>query len=304
LIRILESLESHGIAAMPFKGPVLAELVYGNLALREFSDLDVLVPAPDFLRAKGAVSALGYAPGWSLTKAEESAYRASGYECAFNGPAGRNLLELQWRILPVFYAVDLELEGLFERAVETHLGEKRVRTLSAEDLLLALSVHAAKHAWIRLCWLRDIAGVAQSSSVDWKRLWRRARELGIERILRISLLLAHRLLAADIPPSEGSRDREIEPLCDRIARGIPNSEEYNTESLGYFRLMLRLRERPSDRVRFVMRLLFTPGPGEWEVLRLPAFLFPLYRVIRLFRVAGRFLHLSGVRGGLHEPASE
>ncbi len=72
LLKILDCLECHGVEAVPFKGPVLAELVYGNLALREFSDLDVLVPAHDFLRAKEAVSALGYAPGWSLTKAENA----------------------------------------------------------------------------------------------------------------------------------------------------------------------------------------------------------------------------------------
>jgi hypothetical protein len=51
LIRILNCLESHGIAAIPFKGPTLAESVYGNLALREFSDLDILVRQSDFPRA-------------------------------------------------------------------------------------------------------------------------------------------------------------------------------------------------------------------------------------------------------------
>lgn len=43
LLKLLERLEGQGIQAIPFKGPVLAVSVYGNLALRPFSDLDILV---------------------------------------------------------------------------------------------------------------------------------------------------------------------------------------------------------------------------------------------------------------------
>ncbi len=284
LVRILDCLESHGIAAIPFKGPVLAEAIYGNLALREFSDLDILVRRGDFLRAKEAVRELGFRPGWCLSDAEERAYLTSGYECAFDGPAGRNLLELQSRF---------------------DLANRSVGTLSPEDLLLSLSVHAAKHAWIRLCWLRDIAGVVQSEAINWERVWREANRLGVERILGINLRLANLLLDAGAPLFEGPSDHaEIDALCERVAADMPSSEECNTKSLDYFRLMLRLRERRSDRARFALRLLFTPSVGEWSVVRLPGPLFPLYRLIRLVRVAGRFLRPGNARSLLREASSK
>jgi hypothetical protein len=302
LIRILDCLQSHGVPAIPFKGPVLAEAVYGNLALREFSDLDILVHRSDFQRAKDALRKLAFVPAWRLSADEEREYLASGYECAFDGPAGRKLLELQWEILPRFYAVDFDMDGLFRRAGPISFGDRTVSTLAPEDLLLVLCAHAAKHAWTRLCWLRDIAGVIQSPLLDWNRTWQQAQHLGIARILRISLLLTHRLLGADAPQLKQTPDDvEIGVLCDGIARDLPNSEEYSTESVAYFRLMLRLRERWSDRVRFALRLIFTPSVGEWSVVRLPAFLFPLYRVIRLFRVFGRFLHFHNARNAFPEP---
>jgi hypothetical protein len=74
---------------------------------------------------------------------------------------------------------------------------------------------------------------------------------------------------------------------ESIEQELPNAQEYSVESLRYFRLMMRLRERWVDRARFLWRLASTPGPGEWGVIRLPASLFPLYRVIRLFRLAAR-----------------
>jgi Uncharacterised nucleotidyltransferase len=295
LSRILDCLEAHGIAAIPYKGPVLAEAVYGDLALREFSDLDVLVRPGDVLPAKDALRELGFVPGSQFTPAEERAHLESGNEFVFDGPAGRNLLEIQWAIVPRFYAVDLNLDRFFARASRAEVGGRTVRALSAEDLLLALCVHAAKHAWKRLCWLRDIAGVVQSQPLNWDVVLQRARGLGMARILGVSLALGGRLLGASMPDSltdKWDNDSDVTKLCHQVARHMPNSEEYNAETFQYFRFMLRLRERVSDRARFLFRLASTPSVGEWSVVRLPARLFPLYRLVRMFRIVGRFLRVN------------
>ena len=62
---------------------------------------------------------------------------------------------------------------------------------------------------------------------------------------------------------------------------------HDVQQISYFRLMMRLRERRIDRLRFLTRLTFTPGPGEWQAVRLPRLLSPLYRVVRLVRLASR-----------------
>lgn len=291
LIHVLDCLEAHGITAIPFKGPMLAESIYGDVTLREFSDLDILVRPADVMRAKDALRDLGYSSNSPFTPAEERAYLKSGYEFVFDGPAGRNLLEIQFGIAPRFYAVAFDLDAFFKRAVPATVGGRMLKTLCPEDLLLALCVHAAKHAWIRLCWLRDIAGVVRSQPLQWEVVSRQAAELGIDRILGTSLLLANRWLGvAAVSESLLERwrdDREISRLCQLVAQLISSSEEFNPESLRYFRLMLRLRERGVDKGRFAVRLLFTPSVGEWSVVKLPEPLFPLYRVIRFFRLMRR-----------------
>jgi hypothetical protein len=294
LFRVLDCLEAHGIETIPYKGPVLAEAVCGDLALREFSDLDVVVRPQDVTRAKQALKTLHYAPNLELSPVEERAYLRSGYELTFDGPLGKNLLEIQWAIVPRFFAVDFSVEDFFGRAVLVDLGGRKVKMLSAEDLLLALCVHSAKHAWTRLCWLRDIAAVTQQP-LHWELLLECARELGVQRILEVSLVLASRLLGANAPENARlnlGKDAMSNELSEEIARHIPDSEEYRTDTLNYFRLMLRLRERPSDRVRLVSRLAFTPSVSEWQLVRLPAPLFPLYQVARMYRLARRFLGWS------------
>ena len=43
LLEVLSVLEKSGVGALAFKGPVLAQQLYGDLSLREFLDLDILV---------------------------------------------------------------------------------------------------------------------------------------------------------------------------------------------------------------------------------------------------------------------
>ena len=43
LVRLLSLLEEQGIPAVPYKGPTLAQRLYGDLALREFGDLDIMI---------------------------------------------------------------------------------------------------------------------------------------------------------------------------------------------------------------------------------------------------------------------
>lgn len=292
LIRIVDHLSALGIEVMPYKGLALAEIAYGDIALRQVGDIDILIRPQDLPRAHAAVRELGYTPHLVFSEEEERAYLKSGYECAFDGLFGPNLLELQWAIQPRFYAMDFDMGSLFQRAATINVAGHPMKTPSSEDLLLVLSAHAAKHVWGRLIWLCDLARMMSLSSLDWSWIGSQARELGIVRILRVTMLLANRLLDAAIPPAAQVNFPEVAAtlsLVDEIQTQIASGAEYNVESQAYFRLMMRLRERPSDRRRFLSRLIFTPGPGEWQAVRLPAPLFPLYRLIRLSRLAAKFV---------------
>jgi hypothetical protein len=275
---------------MPYKGVVLSQTLYGDMALRQSGDMDLLVRASDLPRARKNVCELGYTAHLTLSEAAESAYVRSGYECTFDHAGSRNLLELQWALQPDFYSVDFGVSGVFSRAVTVSLAGRQAKTPSPEDLLLILSAHAAKHVWGRLIWLCDIAQLTKRPDLNWDWITSQAKALGIERIMHVTLLLAKSLLGAEIPPSPNSTllsDAASHTLADNIRIEMANGVSCNAESLDYFRLMMRLRERRADRLRFLWRLTFTPGPGEWEAIQLPARLFPLYRVVRLWRLTAR-----------------
>jgi hypothetical protein len=291
LVRIVDCLEGLGIDAVPYKGVVMSEVYYGDMALRQSGDMDLFVRKRDVGRIKSALRDLEYTTRLVIPDEVLEDYITAGYEWTFDSPAGPNLLELQWALQPRFYAVDFDMDGLFERAVKVTVAGHSVKTPSPEDLLLVLAVHAAKHVWGRVIWLRDIAQILKRENLNWDRVQARTREFGIERILRVTLLLANRLLGTAIPAAIERTvlaDQAARGLAEEIAAALAAGVSYDTGRTSYFRLMMRLRERRGDRLRFLTRLTFTPGPGEWEAVRLPGALVPLYRVVRVVRLAGRF----------------
>lgn len=295
---IVEHLAKNHVRVIPYKGPVLAQSAYGDLGLRSFSDLDLLICAADFERAKQALAELGFLPSQHLAPEVERLFLRTGYERSFDGAGAKNLIELQWAVLPHFYAIDfdaasLRIDDLFARAGRVRFGAVEVPCLSAEDCLLALCLHAAKHLWTRLIWIVDIAQTLRAPGIEFALVRQRAQAMRIERILSVSCWLAQKLLDEVIP--SGAGEFEHDPVVKRIgaacADRMARATSYDLDSAGYFRQVWEMRERPRDRWRSVWRLVWTPGPGEIASIRLPETWFPLYRVVRIARLVRRLPHM-------------
>ena len=287
LARIMQHFERRQLRAIPYKGAVLAQSLYHDLGLRSFSDLDFLISSADFERAKQGLSEIGYRPSSDLTPAVERLWLRNGYERAFDSAAGKNLVELQWALLPHFYGVDLSVEELMTRAGRTLVGECEMPSLAPEDSLLVLCLHAAKHLWTRLIWISDIAETLRTQTIDYSLAFSQARTLGIARILGVSFWLVKNMLRAEIPKAAEemiAADPRVPALGSEFAERLARGAAYDFESTEYFRLILKLRERRGDRLRYLWRLVWTPSVGDIAVVRLPEALFPLYRIVRMGRL--------------------
>lgn len=285
--RIVRHFGDAKLQIVPYKGPVLAQSAYHDVALRAFSDLDFLIAPADFVRAKQALAEIGYRPSEDVSPAVERFWLRKGNECEFDGAAGKYLVELQWALLPHYYGGDLTVQDLIARACRTVVGECVMPSLSPEDSILVLCLHAAKHLWMRLIWLVDIAESLRYPSIDYSLIFSRARDSGITRILGVSFWLVKEVLQAELPPQTEEMiglDPRVPALGREFAERIARSAIYNFDSTEYFRLILKLRERRVDRWRYLWRLVWTPSVGDLATVQLPEPLFPLYRIVRMGRL--------------------
>lgn len=287
LQKIARCFEQRGIEFLAHKGPALAQLLYGDPAMRQFGDLDVIVKSRDFRRAKDVLIESGYDSNLRLSPRHEQALLRSGYECSFGLNSARNLVELQWQIVPRFYSINFDIDALFSRSMQVNLDDVALRTLGREDLLMVLCVHAAKHEWVQLGMLRDIAAL-MNFDLDWNWIVAEARRLGIIKILQVSLLAANKLFNVSCRKELPSANEGTAELASAVVSRLQHNYEPDTESIRYFRAQLQTRERWLDRARFVWRLATTPSVQEWESIQIPDRCFAAYRGVRIARLMKRF----------------
>lgn len=293
LIRILGLLESADIRVIPLKGPLLAASVFGDLALRQFVDLDILVDEKNMMRAREILAIEGYEPAQDWTPSQTRFIFRTHCELPLFSKERQLLVEIHWRIVRKWFRFPLGAEHLWDRLRPAELAGYSTFTVGPEDLLLILCVHSNKHMWSRLRWLCDVAEVLRAHpEIDWTELMTRAEAFGARRMLFLGLYLANDLLDAPLPdeiriavrrePQVHSLASQVRAWLDReflgpVGYGIPGHYD---RSLFYVRSMERLR----DRLHYLVGYITTPSDEDWDVVRLPDRLFALYYIIRLLRL--------------------
>jgi len=289
LFRLLDLLERHAIPALPFKGPALAYALYGDVAMRESCDLDVLVPGECLLDVKRAMLAAGYTTDLPADAGREAAYLRARYELHYTSPDGAIPIEMHQAFMAPSYCLPFDYDALWKRLERQPLCGREVRALGAGDLLRMLCAHGAKHAWAELSALCDIARllVVDGDRIPWPALLAQARVMGASRILLLGLSLAAHLLQAPVPADVLAQARADRALV-RLAGQVRAALFQESESEGGLRFFLRTRERFRDQLACCARLALQPNEEDYACLPLPALLSPLYYPLHAARVAGKF----------------
>jgi hypothetical protein len=299
LFGILESFRAGGVAAIPYKGPVLAEQAYGNLAFRQFADLDIVVRQRDVATAHALLTALGYRADVDVQTVAQAAEGKIPGQYQFTREVRQSIVELHTEGTLRYFPTPLDLDGLSRRLEPVQLAGREILTFSIEDALPILCVHGSKHFWERLSWIADIAELAQApQGVDWEVAVRRARELGAERMLFLGLHLANGLLDAPLPEEIRERVRG-DPGIGRLAEQVRGQFVSKTRELpgAVQRAMFRVRMRGNvlDGLRYLVRLATAPTEEDWSGVRLGGRFWLLSAVLRPFRLLRKY-GLGLVRG--------
>lgn len=199
--RLLRSFERAGVPVIPLKGPLLAETLYSDPALRPSSDLDLLVRPETLLTVDRLLGSLGYRRvaddhSWNFDLAYDRATLYAG--------AGGVHVDLHWSLLSEPRFAWNEPAGLtvWDRVIPVEIPGARAQSLCPEDLLLYLAVHlAAHHGLTGLLWHWDLALILDRwhDRLDWRALIARARAWRVRTALYFSLRGCERLFGASVP---------------------------------------------------------------------------------------------------------
>jgi hypothetical protein len=285
LLRLLDLFRQNAIPIAAFKGPVLALSVYGDVSLREFCDLDVIVHEADLSKAEDILTARGY-QAYFPDRDYRSAFVSYQGQYAFRHSKPEISVDLHWRLSNKGLPFPPQLAEIWPRLDQVTIANRTVPTLAHVDLALFLAAHGTKEGWRSLLWVCDFAEFLRKyQDIDWLAVFDRAQRSHISRPLLLAIALASTLLHAPAPP-----ELVDQALTNPIIRAL--AEEARLRMLrtgreGEMREFLNgLKTQPlRHRLLPVATLLTTRTVSDYQAMPLPKSLWGIYYLTRPFRLA-------------------
>ena len=287
LLFVCQRFAAAGICLIPYKGPVLATLAYGNFARRDYSDLDFALPQAHIPQAQELLQAAGYRPLFDPREAHAGENNFAPGQYSFLSLKHDILIELHTERTLRYYPAPFDFQDLTCRLMPVEIGGQTLRTFSVEDTLVILCVHGGKHLWERLSWILDVARLVEAQPVDWSLLAGIASRMESTRVLQLGLYLAHDLFGTSLPDSvlrEVQGGRHVRSLAKQVCERLTGDA---VQKPGLWRRTLfriRSRDRFWEGLRHTLRLGMSPTESDRQKVRLPAFLAPLYVIVRPWRL--------------------
>jgi len=293
LTALLNMLKEHDIPVVVFKGPVLAEDVFGNIGLRSFSDLDLLISHDHIKRTVSLLEEKGFHQDIDLSPEQYEKLVDKGYHAVLIKDGA--IVELHWEMTGRYFSKNIGIESLMPRVESVELAGIKVPTLGSEDLLLYLCIHGCRHYWFQLdavCCVAEL--VKKRTALDWDLVFRLARELGALKMVCLGLLLARQLLELTLPDSVEnvlSNYPKLEKNASGLAERIFSSTEFIESQMRYREYVTyhyTIMDKTADWLHYCLRPLLNPTHSDWLWLRLPASLSLLYYIVRPLRLTGKY----------------
>lgn len=289
LLEILEALETDQVTAIPYKGPVLALEAYGDLSLRDFDDVDILVAQKAFAKVHETMIRLGYRPGIAGLAPDTPSSVVPGEYKYYRDDCG-SIVEFHTEQTLRHFPVPPDLEDFARRGVRMALSGREIMTLCPEDALVALCIHGAKDFWARLLWVADVSETIETRGLDWDRVFRRATALRAQRMLWLGMILAEVIFDARVPgelAAQANSDAAASSMALQMTRRLllNNAAPLSAAS----RFAFRRRSVPGTMAgwRYAMRLATVPAQDDIQAVPLSRPLRPLYALLRPFRLLAK-----------------
>lgn len=280
--------EENGIPIAIFKGSVLSQMAYSEIALRAAGDIDVLIRPQDFAQARQLLESLGYEMTPKLTQAQLDSHLNHHCELQFMRDDWFTIVDLHWALAPKSFVFKLETDEVMSRLQSVEIGGVKIKTLATEDLILYLSMHGAKHLWRGLEWISSLGELIRASeSIAWPAVIERAEKAHATRMLALGLRLAETVSGINVPAevfSTVDRDDSGKRMTHNILSQLFDISDFaeSTETNLYnFKIM----DRKRDALVSALRSIFVPTFTDWHALNLPPSLHSLYYAYRPLRLS-------------------
>ena len=272
--KLIGELDGCGIETIMLKGIFLAEHVYGNIALRPMTDVDILIKKEDLPRASEALGILGYLkPGHYMDFLNNDRASSINSIMYFAEDSRRPSIHVHWHIINSTWPLEALVEGIdiqriWADARDTAVGGVKTLTLAPEHLLIYLAHHGLHHSFDTPAMVLDITETIRfyADDMDWLKMKKEAKALGLLYTVYIALTFVSKVSDLDIPQLETLRPDRLTFLGKIIYSFIVRGKcGYGISYLAH----LFMQRGFSSKLRYLFKTIFPSRLVLAHNLRIP-----------------------------------
>ena len=295
ITKIFETFKTQKIPILLIKGKAVENWLYDQYGIRSNGDIDLYIDSENWESAISCLSSMGYRMSHiidrlTLNSKLSKQFIKSTKDVTFYGDHNVTI-ELHWRLSPNQNIFPLSFEEAWASKHVFDIRGTKIATLSKNIHAIYLSYHVTMHRMERLFWLYDIAQLMKNDNEDWSKILNQAKHLNSENSLSIACVAASKIFQIPIPTALIQQENILnigERLSISIIPDVLSEnpiEPSSTKSL-LKKISWRRHINPSQSSFFSewFKFLTTPSIHDWESIKLPDCLTPLYRVWRPLRL--------------------
>jgi len=294
LFFILDLLKKNEITAVPFKGPVLAENVFGDVGLRRYLDLDIFISKKDVQAAVDILMGNGFVPedGALPEGRGKKAYLDRVVTLSLVRPDKQVSIDLQWDISNRFSNVPILLEDAKGHIEQVEMNKRPVANLGPEILLCYLCLHGTKHRWLTLDSVCCVFELIRARDIDWHLTLRFAKRIHCTLVLLTGLYLARDLLGAKLPAHINQKidqDKRLKSLAGKVYEGLfSDYRETMTKPEKFDPFLFQVKDGFPDKILYCIKILCIPSKEDLRVFPLPESLSFIRYILRPLRLLTKY----------------
>jgi hypothetical protein len=258
--QVVQAFAALGIPVIALKGAYLSNWLYQDIGLRQFSDLDLLVPEKDGIRAVEELRRLGY-EGDSLLALSNFSQNHLGIVHYPSMHKNGVSIEVHIRITGQTEPYKVDLEGMRQRAIPLMLHGVQAYGFCPNDLLMHLCLHLDKHfvvGHVQFTCFYDLTNLLnhRSDELDWE-LFEAACTTGRTTGKTYKyLMLVHKFMNAHLPEEViQTYSSCLKPSHERIFLKLLNGQQENNGMVSSLK-SLKGFKNPLHLLRFIGERVF------------------------------------------------
>jgi hypothetical protein len=288
LIKIVKLLAKHDIKAIPFKGPSLAQLAYGDITLRVFGDLDILVNKEDIDRVYQILQTIHYERYLSLTPYQYQVWLKYSHDLGLTNKSKNIHLEMHWSFFDEDYPMQIDMDS-FDSTTSTTINNNSIDTFEIESLLFYLSIHGSKHLFERISWIKDLDMMIRLQDIHWDKIDKLMKtNPDFTKMFLLGLQLSWHLYSTPLP-TDIKEQIANHPELKTLQQFIIDSWATTHHKFAQTKMMLLLFPNLKTRLSYLHKIILKPQLHEYWYIDLPKSLHWGYYLIRPYLLIKKYL---------------